>query len=172
MKRKLLWLIAVGAVAAFAYAQTATIRGAFGAGMAGVPDAERPNAQFRFSVKELEYNGQTRRGGSFEIEVRGENGVTIVAMTQPAQISVDTENSVATFAGRGTAMQRNRQGVRRVQGFVTVRVADNRDADSTDGDPDTIAVAFRTAPDAEPMFTYRGIVKRGDIRVFEGTRSR
>lgn len=172
MKRKLLWLVAIGAVAAFAYAQTATLRAAVGQGLAGAPDAERPNAQFRFAVKQAEFNGQSRTGGGFDIEVRGDNSVTVVHLTQVASVSIDAENGVATFSGRGWAAQRTRQGVRRTQGIVTVRVADNRDADSTEGDPDTIAVAFRTAPDADPVFTYRGVVQRGDIRVIEETRSR
>lgn len=172
MKRKLLWLAAIGAVAAFAYAQTATLRAAAGQGLAGEPDAERPNAQFRFAVKQLEFNGQSRTSGSFEIEVRGENAVTVVHMANLANLSVDAANGVATFSGRGWAALRTRQGVRRTQGIVAVRVADNRDADSTEGDPDTIAVAFRTAPDADPVFTYSGVVKRGDIRVIEETRSR
>ncbi|MDM7461961.1 MAG: hypothetical protein P3X24_010005 [bacterium] len=172
MKRQLLWLVAIGAVAALAYAQTVTVRATFGQGFAGVPDAERPNAQFRFAVKSIEYNGQSRKGGGFEIEVRGANAVTTVQLTSLAELSVDAENGVATFAGRGWATQRTRQGMRRTQGIVTVRVADNRDADSTEGDPDTIAVAFRTAPDAEPVFTYRGVALRGDIRVVEETRSR
>ncbi|MCX7993062.1 MAG: hypothetical protein N2651_05290 [Fimbriimonadales bacterium] len=172
MKRKLLWLVAIGALAALAYAQTATLRGAAGQGLAGAPDAERPNAQFRFAVKELEFNGQTRRGGSFEIEVRGENSVTTVHLPNVERLAVNAEEGVAAFSGRGWAAQRTRQGVRRTQGIVFVRVEDNRSADSTEGDPDTIAVAFRTAPDAEPVFTYRGVVLRGDIRVFEETRSR
>lgn len=172
MKRKLLWLVAIGAVAAFAYAQTATLRAAVGQGLAGAPDAERPNAQFRFAVKQVEFNGQSYTGGGFDIEVRGDNSVTGVHLTRVANLSVDTENGVATFSGRGWAAQRTRQGVRRTQGIVTVRVADNREAGSTEGDPDTIAVAFRTAPDADPVFTYRGVVQRGDIRVIEETRSR
>lgn len=172
MKRKLLWLVAIGAVAAFAYAQTATLRAAVGQGLAGAPDAERPNAQFRFAVKQVEFNGQSHTGGGFDIEVRGDNSVTGVHLTRVANLSVDAENGVATFSGRGWAAQRTRQGVRRTQGIVTVRVADNRDASSTEGDPDTIAVAFRTAPDADPVFTYRGVVQRGDIRVIEETRSR
>ncbi len=172
MKRNLLWLVAVGAVTALVYAQTATLRGAAGHGMAGAPDAERPNAQFRFAVKELVFNNQSRLGGGFEIEVRGENGLTVLHMPNVASLSVDAANGIATFSGRGWAAQRTRQGVRRTRGIVFVRVEDNRSPGSTEGDPDTIAVAFRTAPDADPVFTYEGVVLRGDIRVFEETRSR
>lgn len=172
MKRKLLWLVAIGAVAALAYAQTVTVRGAIGMGMAGAQDAERPNAQFRFLAKQVVFNDQSRTRGSFEIKVRGENAITVVHLPNVDRLEVDAENGVAVFSGRGWIVQRTRQGVRRTQGIVTVRVADNRDAGSTDGDPDTIGVAFRTAPDAEPAFTYRGVVLRGDIRVFEETRSR
>lgn len=170
MKRKLLWLVAIGAVAALAYAQTVTVRGAIGMGVAGAQNA--PNAQFRFLAKQVVFNDQSRTGGSFGIEVRGENAITVVHLPNVDRLEVDAENGVAVFSGRGWIVQRTRQGVRRTQGIVTVRVADNRDAGSTDGDPDTIEVAFRTAPDAEPAFTYRGVVLRGDIRVFEETRSR
>ncbi|MCX7925190.1 MAG: hypothetical protein N2554_05195 [Fimbriimonadales bacterium] len=172
MKHKLLWLGAIGAVAVLAYAQTATLRGAAGQGLAAGPDAERPNAQFRFAVKELTFNNQSRLSGGFEIEVRGENGVAVVHMPEVGRLAVDAENKVAEFAGRGWLTVRTRQGVRRTQGIVFVRAADNRAPDSTSGDPDTIGVAFRTAPDADPAFAYRGAVVRGDIRVFEETRSR
>jgi hypothetical protein len=73
MKRKLVWLTAIGAVMALAYAQSVTIRGAIGFGLAGAPDAERPNAQFHFSVKQVEFNNQSRLGGGFAIEVREAN---------------------------------------------------------------------------------------------------
>ncbi|MCS6883653.1 MAG: hypothetical protein NZU74_20210, partial [Chloroflexaceae bacterium] len=149
-----------------------TLRGAAGQGLAGAPDAERPNAQFRFAAKQLEFNGQSRTSGGFEIEVRGENAVTVVHLGNVERLAVNMEEGTATFSGRGWAAQRTRQGVRRTQGIVTVRVADNRDAGSTEGDPDTIAVALRTAPDADPVFAYRGVVQRGDIVVFEETRSR
>jgi hypothetical protein len=58
MKRKLIWLTAIGAVMALAYAQSVTIRGAIGFGLAGAPDAERPNAQFNFSVKQASITGR------------------------------------------------------------------------------------------------------------------
>lgn len=172
MKRTLLWLVAIGAIAALAYAQTASARGALGQGLAGAPDSDRPNAQFRFAVSEVNFNGRTRLNGGFQIEVRGEEAVTVVHLPNVERLAVDVESGVATFSGRGWAVQRTRQGMRRVQGFVLVRVEDNRAADSTEGDPDRIAVAFRTAPDAEPAFTYRGVVLRGDIRVFAETRTR
>ena len=57
MKRKLIWLTAIGAVVAVVYAQSLTVRGVLSFGLAGAPDAERPNAQFNFSVKQAEYNG-------------------------------------------------------------------------------------------------------------------
>ncbi|MCS7209937.1 MAG: hypothetical protein NZ874_10250 [Fimbriimonadales bacterium] len=172
MKRTLVWLVAVGAVAALAYAQTLTVRGAVGFGLAGAPDSNRPNASFQLFVKEFEFNGQTRRGGNFSIEVRDANSVTVLTLLNVARLSVDAEEGVAEFSGRGFAVQRTRQGVRRTQGFISVRVEDNRAPGSNEGDPDAISVAFRTAPDANPVFTYEGVVLRGDIRVFEETRSR
>ncbi|BCW96848.1 MAG: hypothetical protein WHS44_12070 [Fimbriimonadales bacterium] len=172
MKRKLMWLAGIGAIAALAYAQTVTVRGAFGHGLAGHPDAERPNAQFNFSVKQVEYNGQTRTGGGFAIEVRTEQSLTTIQMANANRIAVDMENHAATFSGPAVAVQRTRQGVQRTRGVAVVRVGDLRNPRTGEGDPDTIAVRFFVEGNEEPVFTYRGIVRRGDIVVFEETRSR
>jgi len=173
MKRKLIWLTAIGAVVAVAYAQSLTIRGALGFGLAGAPDAERPNAQFNFSVKQAEYNGQTRLGGGFAIEVREANRLVSIQMANAQRLAVDIENKRAVFSGPAVAVVRTRQGVERARGVVVVTVDDNRNWRSREGDPDTIAVAFFTNPDSEePAYTYRGVVRRGDIVVFEETRSR
>jgi hypothetical protein len=173
MKRKLMWLTALGAVAALAYAQTITIRGAIGQGLAGAPDSERPNAHFSFSVRQAEHNGQSQLGGSFAIEVREANRLVTVLMPNAQRLSVDIANKRATFSGPAVAVLRTRQGVERARGVVVVRVEDNRSPRDTEGSPDTIAVAFFTNPDSEePAYTFRGTVRRGDIVVFEETRSR
>jgi hypothetical protein len=173
MKRKLIWLTAMGAVMALAYAQSVTIRGAVGFGLAGAPDAERPNAQFNFSVKQAEYNGQTRLGGGFAIEVREANRLVSIHMANARRLEVDTENKRAVFSGPAVAVQRTRTGVERARGVAIVRVGDNRNPRETGGNPDTIAVAFFTNPDSEePAYAYWGAVRRGDIVVFEETRSR
>jgi hypothetical protein len=173
MKRKLIWLTAIGAVVAVAYAQSLTVRGALGFGLAGAPDAERPNAQFNFAVKQAEYNGQTRLGGGFAIEVREANRLVSIQMANAQRLAVDIENKRAVFSGPAVAVVRTRQGAERTRGVVVVTVDDNRNWRGREGDPDTIAVAFFTNPDSEePAYTYRGVVRRGDIVVFEETRSR
>lgn len=173
MKPKLLWITAIGAVVALAYAQTLTVRGASGVGLAGTPQVERPNAQFNFSVKQAEFNGQTRMGGGFGIEVREPNRLVTVQMPEVRRLTVDMENKRAEFAGPAVAVVRTRQGVERARGVVVVRVADRRNPRDAEGDPDTIAVAFFSNPEStEPTYTYRGVVRRGDIVVFEETRSR
>ncbi len=93
MKRKLMWLTAIGAVMALAYAQSVTVRGAVGQGLAGAPDAERPNAQFNFSVKQAEYNGQTRLGGGFAIEVREANRLVSIQMANAQQLAVTSRQA-------------------------------------------------------------------------------
>jgi hypothetical protein len=111
MKRKLMWLTAMGAVMALAYAQSVTIRGAVGFGLAGAPDAERPNAQFNFSVKQAEYNGQTRLGGGFAIEVREANRLVSIQMANAQRLAVDIENKRAVFSGPAVAVSaRARRG--------------------------------------------------------------
>ena len=173
MKRKLVWLTAIGAVMALAYAQSVTVRGAVGHGLAGAPDAERPNAQFHFSVKQVEFNEQSRLGGGFAIEVREANRLVSIQMPNAQRLAVDIENKRAVFSGPAVAVQRTRQGVERARGVVVVRVEDNRSLRDTGGNPDTIAVDFFTNPDSEePAYAYRGVVRRGDIVVFEETRSR
>ncbi len=170
MKHKLMWLVAVGALAVFAYAQfSGTIRGAAGAGMAGPPDSDTVNARFQFWVGSATYNDQTRLRGNFAIAVRGEQSLTEIAMREPRRFEVDVENGTAVFSGPAVLSTRTRTGAERTRGMVVVRVADRRGPDQQ-GDPDTISVAFFTNPDSDPAFTYRGVVKRGDIRVFSRSR--
>lgn len=171
MNRKLMWLGAFGALVALVYAQTFIVRGAVGMGTAGAPDAERPNARFHFHVAQISYNDQVRLRGCFTFAFRGERLVEI-NMREVARFAANLETGVAEFAGPGVATIRTPSGIRRERGIVSVRVQDNRGPNEPGGDPDTIAVAFRLNPDAPPIFTYRGVVKRGDIRVFEESRSR
>lgn len=173
MKQRLMWITAISAVVAIAYAQALTVRGAFGFGYAGAPDADRPNAQFSFSVKQAEFNGQTRMGGSFVITVREPNQRVAIYMPEVQQLTVDTENKQAEFSGAAYAFVRTRQGYQRARGTVVVRVADLRNSRDSEGDPDTITVAFYTDSDSEePTYTYQGVVLRGDIVVFERSYSR
>ncbi len=172
MKLKSLWVIALSAVTAMAFSQSLTVRGTSGFGFAGAPDTDRPNAKFQFSVTEFEYNGQTRLFGSFSVEVRGPDGVTVIYLPRAGELAVDAENKVAEFSGNAWAVHYSRRGIRRTQGFVSVRVVDNREPRNTQGDPDTLEVAFYTDPDADPVFSYAGVVLRGDILVYERTYSR
>ena len=169
--RKLLWLCALGAIAAIAFAQTVTVRGAAGRGAAGAPNADRPNARFDFHVAQFTYNDQTRVRGQFNFSFRGERLVEI-AIREVGRFGANMDTGVAEFSGPAIAVIRTREGVRRERGIAFVRVQDHRGPDQTEGDPDTITVAFRPRPDADPIFTYRGVVKAGDIKVFERTGSR
>ena len=174
MKRRLMWLTAIGAVVALAYAQSSVIvRGAYGFGLASSTNAERPDAQFNFSVRQVEFNGQTRTSGFFAIETRSPNEVVHIHIPEVRRISVDMENKHALFSGPAVAVRRTRTGIERARGAAVVNVHDRRRPSEAVGSPDTIAVAFFTNPDSEePTYTYRGAVRRGDIVVFEGTRSR
>lgn len=170
-KRKLLWLGALGAIVAIAFAQSMTVRGAVGHGAAGAPDAGRPNAHFNFHVAQFTYNDQTRVRGQFNFSFRGERLVEI-SMHEVARFGANMDTGVAEFSGPAIAVIRTPNGVRRERGIAFVRVQDNRGPGQSEGDPDTIAVGFRLRPDADPIFTYRGVVKVGDIKVFERTGSR
>lgn len=169
--RKLIWLGALGMLIALVYAQTVTVRGAVGFGAAGAPDAEHPNARFNFHVVQISYNDQTHLRGHFDFTFRGERLVGIT-MRKAARFGANMETGVAEFSGPGMIVVRTREGVRRARGIVFVRVQDNRGPRDTEGDPDTIAVGFRLRPDADPIFTYRGVVKAGDIKVFQRTGER
>lgn len=171
MKRTLMWLVAASAILTLAYAQSVVVRGAVGFGFAGDADAERPNARFDFSVQEVVFGNQTRRGGTFSIEVRGENSLTTIHLVRLESLSVDAAEGTATFSGRGWMLQRTRQGIRRVPGVVSVSVEDNREPRATEGDPDALQVEFNS-PDTNTSFSYAGVVKRGDIAVYERSRSR
>jgi hypothetical protein len=172
MKRRLLWLTAISAVAALVYAQSFTVRGAFGSGYAGAADSERPNSQFNFSVKQYQYNDQSWLGGFFTITVRESDSIVFVNIPRVQRLAVDAQNKSAEFSGPAYAVRRTRQGSERARGVAVVKVDDNRSWRDQDGDPDTIAVAFYTEEDGDPVYTYKGVVRRGDITVFEQSRSR
>ena len=82
----------------------------------------------------------------------------------------------AQFSGPAIAVDRSRPSVRWQQGVAKVEVVDNSPRQHPDSTParDTIRVDFYLPETSEPAFTYtyRGVVRRGDIVVFEETRSR
>ncbi|MDW8052077.1 MAG: hypothetical protein RMJ83_06310 [Armatimonadota bacterium] len=164
MKRVLFWLVAGGAILTLAYAQSVIVRGAIGFGFAGDADSGRPNARFSLFVKEIVFGNRTERIGSFSIDVRGENGTTVIYLTRLESLSVNAAEGTASFSGRGWMVQHTRQGVRRVQGTISVNVEDNREPRDREGEPDTLQVEF-SSPSAS--FSYAGVVIRGDIDVFE-----
>jgi len=171
MKRKLIWLTAIGAVVAVAYAQSLTVRGALGFGLAGAPDAEQPNAQFAVSVKQYEYNGQTRTGGSFAFQARTADAYVGIQMPRVESFTVDAENKVAEIQGVAYAIQRTRQGVQRARRRGCASGRQSHSARPS-RHPDTIRVAFYTDENSDPAFTYEGVVRLGDILVYERTYSR
>ncbi len=104
MKRHLIWLTAIGAVVAVAYAQSVIVRGAYGLGFASGSDAERPDALFHFSVRQVEANGEIRNGGFFSIEVYSATGVVHVYIPRVRDIPcehVAAKGSVQWFCNSG-----------------------------------------------------------------------
>ncbi len=155
----------------FAYAQiSGSVRGATGAGLAGAPDSETPNARFQFHVGSATFNNPTRTHGNLAIAVRGDQSLTDIQLRELRRLDVDAENGTARFSGSAVLTARSRTGAQRTQGVVVVRVADNRGPGQTEGAPDTISVAFFTNPDSDPVFTYSGVVKQGDIKGFSRSR--
>ncbi|MFQ3612038.1 MAG: hypothetical protein SNJ72_11155, partial [Fimbriimonadales bacterium] len=131
MKRKLMWLTAIGVVAAVAYAQISAV-GAVGNGFAGAPDADQPNARFGFKVARVEARGQTNLRGDFGFAFRGERGLVEINMASLRNLEVNLDEKTATFTGPAVATVRTNSGVRRERGVVVVHVADNRPAGSTE----------------------------------------
>jgi hypothetical protein len=167
MKRKLMWLTAIGAVVAVAYAQSAIVRGSYGLGLASSANAERPDAQFNFSVRQVVANGETRNGGFFSIEAYSATEVVQVYIPQVRDIEVNKSERKAQFSGRAIAVVRSRPSVRWQQGVAKVEVVDNSPRPRPDSPPDTIRVNFYLPEASEPTFTYIGAVRRGDIVVYE-----
>jgi hypothetical protein len=167
MKRHLIWLTAIGAVVAVAYAQSVIVRGAYGLGFASGSNAERPDALFHFSVRQVEANGEIRNGGFFSIEVYSATEVVQVYIPQVRDIEVNKSERKAQFSGRAIAVVRSRPSVRWQQGVAKVEVVDNSPRPRPDSPPDTIRVNFYLPEASEPTFTYIGAVRRGDIVVFE-----
>jgi len=170
MKRKLIWLTAIGAVVAVAYAQSLIVRGAYGLGFASSPNAERPDALFHFSVRQVEANGEIRNGGFFSIEAySATGGVVHVYISQVRDIRVNMSERKAEFSGPAIAVDRSRPVVRWQRGVAKVEVVDNSPRQHPGSTParDTIRVEFYPPEASEPAFTYTGAVRRGDIVVYE-----
>jgi hypothetical protein len=170
--RKLMWSALLALASAVVMAQTCVVEGAFGAGAAGAPDADRPNAHFGLNVIHAACGDREFQAGSFRFTTRQENRIVEIQMVRLTRLEVDIENHVAAFAGPAVMTVRTREGVRQVRGIVRVLVRDNRPRDSQEGDPDGIGVQFFVPDRTDPVFTYRGVVKQGDILVFHQERSR
>ena len=169
MKRHLIWLTAIGAVVAVAYAQSVIVRGAYGLGFASGSNAERPDALFHFSVRQVEANSEIRNGGFFSIEVYSATGVVHVYIPRVRDIEVNMSQRKAQFSGSAIAVDRSRPVVRWQRGVAKVEVVDNSPRQHPDSTParDTIRVDFYLPETSEPAFTYTGAVRRGDIVVYE-----
>mgnify|MGYP000005845564 CR=1 FL=1 len=172
MMRKLMWLALLTLVSAVAMAQTCVVEGAIGAGAAGAPDADHPNAHFGLNVIHATCGDHEFQAGAFRFTTRQENRIVEIQMIRLARLEVDAEHHVAAFAGPAVITVRTREGVRHVRGIVSVQVRDSRPRGSEEGDPDAIGVQFFVPDRQDPVFTYRGVVRRGDILVFHHERSR
>ncbi len=171
MKHRVMWLLGAVALVVVAYAQISFgVRGAIGFGSAGPADSDTVNARFGFSVAEYTFRNQSRLSGYFSMIVREEQAIKSVNMYALRRLTVNLENRTATFSGPAVLGTRSRTGFQRTQGVVVVQVVDNRSPRDPGGSPDTISVAFYTNPDADPVFTYQGVVKQGDIRVVSYSR--
>lgn len=165
MLRKL-WWISLLAIALPVVAQDASVDGAVGFGAASNNDAGDPNAHFRFAVKRMTRGDQSRVGGKFHFRARDVENRGAIEIAMPNVGRLEVGENTASFAGQAVLTATTRQGTRRVHGHVVVHVADNRDSDSQEGDPDGLSVRFFTGTNTDPVFAYRGRVVRGDIVVF------
>jgi len=62
MMRKVAWLTALMALTS-TLAQTFTVKGAFGSGVAGAPDSDQANAFFSLAVAQISFGNQSWQGG-------------------------------------------------------------------------------------------------------------
>lgn len=165
MLRKLL-CISLLVIALPVAAQDASIEGAFGMGLASNNNTGEPNALFRFAVKRITWGNHSRVSGSFHFRARDTENQRAVEIAMPNVGRLEVSGDEAIFSGAAVMTVATRQGVRRVRGHVIVQVADNRDANSNEGDPDGLSVRFFVEQGSDPAFAYRGQVVRGDIVVF------
>lgn len=165
MIRKL-WWISLLAIALPVVAQDASIEGAAGFGMASNNNAGDPNSQFRFAVKRLTRGDQSRLSGGFHFRARDVDNHRAIEIAMPSVARLEVGDNTAAFGGPAVLTGTTRQGTRRIRGHVIVQVADNREADSNEGDPDALSVRFFTGENTDPVFAYRGRVVSGDIIVF------
>jgi hypothetical protein len=170
MMRKLWSMALLALTVAAAMAQSCFVEGAFGGGAAGAPDATEPNAFFGLNVIHAQCGDREFQAGAFRFATRQENRLIEIRMVRLARLEVDAEHRVAAFSGPAVMTVRTREGVREVRGIVRVQVRDNRPRGSEEGEPDTIAVQFFVPDREDPVFAYRGVVKRGDILVFRHER--
>jgi len=165
MLRKL-WWISLLAIALPVVAQDGSAEGAIGYGAASNNNTGDPNAHFRLAVRRMTWGDHSRVGGEFHMRARDVEHQRAIEIAMPHAARLDVGEHTAAFGGPAVLTATTRQGTRRVRGHVVVRVADNRAAGSTEGDPDGLSVQFFTEQNTDPVFAYRGRVVRGDIVVF------
>lgn len=165
MIRKL-WWISLLAIALPVVAQDASIEGTHGFGVASNNNTGDPSAHFRFAAKRMTRGDQSRVGGEFHFRARDVENHRAIEIAMPNVARLEVGDNTASFGGPAVLTGTTRQGTRRIRGHVIVQVADNREADSNEGDPDALSVRFFTGTNTDPVFAYRGRVVRGDIVVF------
>lgn len=153
---KKLGLVILASVSLVAVAQNGFVEGAHGRGVAVNREGQR--AVVRFEVARVRREGQEMVRGWLNLNSRTERATVEISM-RCERLAVT--GSVAEWAGPGRIAIRTRDGVRRMEGRVQCRAADNRREGQ--GDPDTINVAFSGRDNFS--WTFAGAIREGQIIV-------
>lgn len=173
--RKVWWLLALLAITAVVYAQVVRVVGARGFGFAGPENNNLIDSQFMFQVYRALRPDTLPNPirGAFQFNALQSSTVRRVSINVPRirSLEVDLERRTATFSGPATAILPFANATQRVTGFARIYVEDNTRPDRASDTPDFLRVEFFTTNSSTPNFVYEGVVKRGDIEVFELTTS-
>ena len=163
MKLKRAFVMVGVALAALALAAT-SIQGAKGHGVAVNENGIR--GQFEFDVKKVHHNDRTEIGGPFHFRAADTAHHRGVEIVMPRARLFAKDGNVAEFGGpaRAVFVEGDHRIVR--EGALRVRVADRRNHDHPEGDPDLLGLRFATEHDVF-VFEFAGRVTEGDIIVYE-----
>lgn len=154
------------ALTVLATAQTPTLEGTRGRGVATTSDARV--GHFRFEIARATREDQSRLRGTFVFAQAGRPGTDVraveIRMENPAELRVAAPR--ASFSGRAVMIvPTGPTTFRRLPGRLHVIVSDTKKpTDAIGTTPDTIALKFTNA-EAEVSFEFSGRVREGDLVV-------
>jgi hypothetical protein len=154
-------------VSSVAVADGTVRQGVVGQGVA--VNSEGREGAFTIRAVKVTTEQGTRIEGNFRFSTGNRDTRTLLVVEARVERLRVNEHD-AGFAGRGVMVIKRGTEVRRVEGIVEGRCADNRRPNSTDNKPDAIGFSFTPRNTNADGFRFGGNVRVGDLHVFTQTR--